>query len=91
MAMSDRGLALPSELSVCFPEPPDFSADAFHNRSTHTESIHEGAAGTSARGKLIPIIHRGLSPGRRTDVGLPLASDIATLGESRGMSARDCG
>ena len=37
MAMSDRGLALPRELSVCFPEPPDFSADTFHNRSAHTK------------------------------------------------------
>ena len=35
MAMDDLGLALPRELSACFPEPSDFSADAFHNRSAH--------------------------------------------------------
>jgi len=61
MAMDDRGLALPRELPVCFPEPSDFSAGAFHNRSTHKESIHDGRPDASGRGRLIPIIHRGLS------------------------------
>lgn len=59
MAMDDRGLALPRELSACFPEPSDFSADAFHNRSAHTQSIHERRPGASGCGRLIPIIHRG--------------------------------
>ena len=59
--MSDRGLALPRELPVRFPEPPDFSVGAFHNRSAHTQSIHEDRSGASGRARLIPIIHRALS------------------------------
>ena len=59
--MSDRGLALPRELPVCFPEPSDFSAGAFHNRSAHTQSIHEGRVRRIGRARLIPIIHRALS------------------------------
>ena len=33
MAVGDLGLALPCELSACFPAPPDFSTDTFHNRN----------------------------------------------------------
>ncbi len=84
MAMGDRGLALPRELSDCFPEPSDFSADAFHNRSAHTESIHEARPRASAR-EAYPHYPPELVLARWTELGLPLTANIARLSESRGM------
>jgi hypothetical protein len=58
---------LPREFSDCFPEPPDFSADAFHNRSAHKQSIHERLRSASGKGGLIPAIHRRPAAERRRE------------------------
>jgi hypothetical protein len=89
MAMGDRGLALPRELPVCFPEPSDFSADAFHNRSTHKESIHDARPDASGVGGLSPL-STGACLGSVDRTGPSLGGQyrytvgiIATLWESR--------
>ena len=89
MAMGDRGLALPRELSVCFPEPPDFSAGAFHNRSAHTQSIHERRSGASGRRGLSPL-STGTSGGTAGSTWpFRLAADIAyTAVPTRGIAPR---
>src|SRR5215468_4513449 len=55
MAVDDFGLALPCELSDCFPAPPDFSTGTFHNRSPHNRSIHEQERGAFGKRRFSPL------------------------------------
>src|SRR4029453_81203 len=55
MAVGDLGLALPCELSACFPAPPDFSTDTFHNRSPHNWSIHNQRRGAWGKRLFSPL------------------------------------
>jgi hypothetical protein len=65
MAVGDPGLACPREHLGCFPVPSDFSADAFHNRSTHTISIHDHVTGARGRRCLSPLSTEAVDPAEK--------------------------
>ena len=57
---------LPSELSGYFPEPPNFSAGAFHNQSAHKQTIHEAEACAFRNTPFSPLSTGSLSGACRT-------------------------
>ena len=81
MAMGDTGLACPRELSGYFPEPPNFFAGTFYNRSTHRQSIHETGNATAQNATLFPAFHGALSRSGNWphNERLPLARRIVRL------------
>jgi hypothetical protein len=65
MAVDDRGLASPYELSVCFMALLDLSASAVHNQSAHKPTIHRTLFAAPAVTYLSPL---------STDRGLPTST-----------------